>query len=116
MLDVKRKTCKSLRKHPVKSANFAKSPPASGNGTRKLFVGPRVRRLREQLEWNQSQLAARLGLSLSYGIIREQGGMMTAANVARGARFDIYVPVVSGTSSIAARAASICAGSNSFST
>jgi C4-dicarboxylate-specific signal transduction histidine kinase len=46
-----------------------------------------------------------LGLSLSYGIIREQGGMMTAANVAGGARFDIYVPVVSGTSSIAARAA-----------
>ncbi len=50
----------------MKSANFAKSPPAPGNGTRKLFVGPRVRRLREHLEWNQSQLAARLGLSLSY--------------------------------------------------
>ncbi|MFT7724010.1 MAG: short-chain fatty acyl-CoA regulator family protein [Roseateles sp.] len=33
---------------------------------RKLFVGPRLRRLREQRGWNQSQLAARLGLSLSY--------------------------------------------------
>lgn len=33
---------------------------------RKLFVGPRVRRLREQLGWNQAHLAGRLGLSLSY--------------------------------------------------
>jgi predicted transcriptional regulator/transcriptional regulator with XRE-family HTH domain len=33
---------------------------------RKLFVGPRVRRLREQRAWNQAQLAQRLGLSLSY--------------------------------------------------
>lgn len=38
----------------------------TSTGSRKLFVGARVRRLREQLEWNQSQLAARLGLSLSY--------------------------------------------------
>ncbi|MDO5623057.1 MAG: short-chain fatty acyl-CoA regulator family protein [Pseudomonadota bacterium] len=29
-------------------------------------MGPRLRRLREQLGWNQSQLAARLALSLSY--------------------------------------------------
>lgn len=50
----------------MKSANFAKPGPAAGSGNRKLFVGPRVRRLREQLEWNQSQLAARLSLSLSY--------------------------------------------------
>src|SRR6218665_3185191 len=34
--------------------------------TRKLFVGPRLRRLREQLGWNQGLLAERLGLSLSY--------------------------------------------------
>ena len=34
--------------------------------TRKLFVGPRVRRLREQQGWNQSHLAQRLSLSLSY--------------------------------------------------
>jgi XRE family transcriptional regulator, fatty acid utilization regulator len=33
---------------------------------RKLFVGPRVRRMREQLGWNQGLLAQRLGLSLSY--------------------------------------------------
>jgi predicted transcriptional regulator/plasmid maintenance system antidote protein VapI len=33
---------------------------------RKLFVGPRVRRLREQHGWNQAQLAERLSLSLSY--------------------------------------------------
>ncbi len=33
---------------------------------RKLFVGPRVRRLREQQHWNQTQLAERLALSLSY--------------------------------------------------
>lgn len=33
---------------------------------RKLFVGPRVRRLREQRGWNQAQLAERLALSLSY--------------------------------------------------
>ncbi len=33
---------------------------------RKLFVGPRVRRLREQHGWNQGALARRLGLSLSY--------------------------------------------------
>lgn len=46
----------------MKAANFAKSD-APG---RKLFVGPRLRRLREQLGWNQSQLAARLELSLSY--------------------------------------------------
>jgi len=46
----------------VKSANFAKTEAAG----RKLFVGPRVRRLREQLGWNQTQLAARLALSLSY--------------------------------------------------
>ncbi len=39
------------------------APSAS---TRKLFVGPRVRRLREQLGWNQGLLAERLGLSLSY--------------------------------------------------
>ncbi|HSV80415.1 MAG TPA: helix-turn-helix transcriptional regulator, partial [Ramlibacter sp.] len=36
------------------------------NGTRKLFVGPRVRRLREQQGWNQGALAQRLSLSLSY--------------------------------------------------
>lgn len=46
----------------VKSANFAKTD-APG---RKLYVGPRVRRLREQLGWNQGQLAARLDISLSY--------------------------------------------------
>jgi len=34
--------------------------------SRKLFVGPRVRRLREQYGWNQAQLAERLTLSLSY--------------------------------------------------
>ncbi|MFT3663865.1 helix-turn-helix domain-containing protein [Piscinibacter sp.] len=34
--------------------------------TRKLFVGPRVRRLREQRRWSQAQLAQRLALSLSY--------------------------------------------------
>jgi predicted transcriptional regulator/plasmid maintenance system antidote protein VapI len=34
--------------------------------TRKLFVGPRVRRLREQAAWSQSVLAQRLGVSLSY--------------------------------------------------
>ncbi|HEX5686157.1 MAG TPA: helix-turn-helix domain-containing protein, partial [Ideonella sp.] len=39
---------------------------ASPATTRKLFVGPRVRRLREQLGWNQGLLAERLGLSLSY--------------------------------------------------
>ncbi len=33
---------------------------------RKLFVGPRVRRLREQQGWSQSVLAQRLSLSLSY--------------------------------------------------
>ena len=33
---------------------------------RKLFVGPRVRRLREQQLWSQTQLAGRLSLSLSY--------------------------------------------------
>ena len=36
------------------------------NQPRKLFVGPRLRRLREQHQWNQSTLAERLGLSLSY--------------------------------------------------
>lgn len=46
----------------MKSANFVKTE-APG---RKLFVGPRVRRLREQLGWNQTQLATRLDLSLSY--------------------------------------------------
>lgn len=35
-------------------------------GSRKLFVGPRVRRLREQSGWNQGYLAQRLSLSLSY--------------------------------------------------
>lgn len=34
--------------------------------SRKIFVGARVRRLREQREWNQVTLAARLSLSLSY--------------------------------------------------
>src|SRR5690606_11843251 len=33
---------------------------------RKLFVGPRVRRLRERRGWTQGALAGRLGLSLSY--------------------------------------------------
>lgn len=33
---------------------------------RKLFVGPRVRRLREQQGWSQTRLAERLALSLSY--------------------------------------------------
>ena len=33
---------------------------------RKLFVGPRVRRLREQSGWSQGALAQRLALSLSY--------------------------------------------------
>lgn len=46
----------------MKSANFTKTESPG----RKLFVGPRVRRLREQLGWNQTQLAARLELSLSY--------------------------------------------------
>lgn len=36
------------------------------SGSRKLFVGPRVRRLREQAGWSQQQLAQRLALSLSY--------------------------------------------------
>ncbi|MCW5622955.1 MAG: DUF2083 domain-containing protein [Burkholderiales bacterium] len=36
------------------------------SGTRKLFVGPRVRRLREQQGWSQTSLAGRLSLSLSY--------------------------------------------------
>ncbi|QPF76722.1 DUF2083 domain-containing protein [Roseateles sp. DAIF2] len=40
--------------------------PKAEPGGRKLFVGPRLRRLREQQGWNQSQLAARLALSLSY--------------------------------------------------
>jgi predicted transcriptional regulator/transcriptional regulator with XRE-family HTH domain len=35
-------------------------------GTRKLFVGPRLRRLREQRGWNQLLLAQHLALSLSY--------------------------------------------------
>lgn len=34
--------------------------------SRKLFVGPRVRRLREQQGWNQATLAQRLSVSLSY--------------------------------------------------
>lgn len=42
------------------------SATAPGATTRKLFVGPRVRRLREHLGWNQGVLAERLGLSLSY--------------------------------------------------
>lgn len=46
----------------MKVANFAK-PEMPG---RKLFVGSRVRRLRERRGWNQSQLALQLGLSLSY--------------------------------------------------
>ena len=36
------------------------------NSSRKLFVGPRVRRLREQQGWNQATLAQRLSVSLSY--------------------------------------------------
>jgi predicted transcriptional regulator/plasmid maintenance system antidote protein VapI len=36
------------------------------SAARKLFVGPRLRRLREQNGWNQSLLAQRLSLSLSY--------------------------------------------------
>ena len=36
------------------------------NTSRKLFVGPRVRRLREQQGWNQATLAQRLSVSLSY--------------------------------------------------
>ncbi|MGD9942936.1 MAG: short-chain fatty acyl-CoA regulator family protein [Burkholderiaceae bacterium] len=36
------------------------------SAARKLFVGPRVRRLREQRGWSQSVLAQRLALSLSY--------------------------------------------------
>lgn len=40
------------------------SAPASN--TRKLFVGPRLRRLREHAGWTQTHLADRLGLSLSY--------------------------------------------------
>ncbi len=36
------------------------------SGARKLYVGPRVRRLREQHGWNQLALAQRLSLSLSY--------------------------------------------------
>lgn len=36
------------------------------SNTRKLFVGPRVRRLREQQGWSQTSLAGRLSLSLSY--------------------------------------------------
>ncbi|HBO81051.1 MAG TPA: XRE family transcriptional regulator, partial [Cupriavidus sp.] len=34
--------------------------------SRKIFVGARVRRLREQREWSQMALAGRLSLSLSY--------------------------------------------------
>ncbi|HMN81197.1 MAG TPA: short-chain fatty acyl-CoA regulator family protein [Burkholderiaceae bacterium] len=33
---------------------------------RKVFFGPRIRRLREQRQWSQAVLAERLGLSLSY--------------------------------------------------
>lgn len=47
----------------MKSANFVNKTESAG---RKLFVGPRLRRLREQQGWNQGQLAARLDLSLSY--------------------------------------------------
>ncbi len=36
------------------------------SSSRKLFIGPRIRRLREQLQWNQAELASRLALSLSY--------------------------------------------------
>lgn len=36
------------------------------SGARKLFVGPRVRRLREQNGWSQGLLAQHLALSLSY--------------------------------------------------
>ncbi|MDW8336081.1 MAG: short-chain fatty acyl-CoA regulator family protein [Tepidimonas sp.] len=36
------------------------------SAVRKLFVGSRVRRLREQAGWTQQQLAQRLSLSLSY--------------------------------------------------
>ncbi len=36
------------------------------NTSRKLFVGPRVRRLREQQGWSQATLAQRLSISLSY--------------------------------------------------
>ena len=36
------------------------------NTSRKLFVGPRVRRLRGQQGWNQATLAQRLSVSLSY--------------------------------------------------
>ncbi len=36
------------------------------SSSRKLFVGPRVRRLREQQGWNQATLAQRLSVSLSY--------------------------------------------------
>jgi predicted transcriptional regulator/transcriptional regulator with XRE-family HTH domain len=36
------------------------------SGARKLFVGPRVRKLREQNGWSQGHLAQRLSLSLSY--------------------------------------------------
>ena len=50
----------------MKSANFVKAVVKTEQPGRKLFVGPRVRRLREQLGWNQTQLAARLALSLSY--------------------------------------------------
>lgn len=50
----------------MKSANIAKLVRAAEPAARKLYVGPRVRRLREQLGWNQSQLATRLALSLSY--------------------------------------------------
>lgn len=43
------------------------SSRAAGTGpSRKLFIGPRIRRLREQMQWNQAELASRLGLSLSY--------------------------------------------------
>ena len=37
-----------------------------GKAARKLFVGPRVRRLREQHALSQTALAERLSLSLSY--------------------------------------------------
>ncbi|WP_431259385.1 helix-turn-helix domain-containing protein [Roseateles chitinivorans] len=43
------------------------SPHGSAtSSSRKLFIGPRIRRLREQLQWNQAELASRLALSLSY--------------------------------------------------
>jgi predicted transcriptional regulator/plasmid maintenance system antidote protein VapI len=59
-LQASREICESCE------MTLATATPVASPSARKLFVGPRVRRLREQLGWNQGLLAERLGLSLSY--------------------------------------------------